>query len=105
MGIDADSVGIDFAPGCLTCVATYCCTEAKACATSAECKQIIKCEAACSAMGNAAMTCAEACIYSDGKDAGGSTEPPDGFKASSAESQAETLDFCFAPHCASVCGS
>jgi len=103
VGIDADSMGIEFAAGCLTCVATHCCTLAKACATSEECKQIIKCEAACTAMGNAAMACAVGCIFSDGKDAGGSSSIPSDAKLDDAESQAFTLDECFSHTCASVC--
>jgi hypothetical protein len=103
VGIDADSMGIDFAPGCLACVATHCCTQAKVCATQEECKQIIKCEAACTAMGNAAMACAVGCIFSDGKDAGGLSSIPPDAELDNAQNQAFTLDECFARTCASVC--
>jgi len=102
MGIDADSVGIDFAPGCLTCIATYCCTEAKACATNAECKQIIKCEASCYALGNTSDGCTEVCTGNNGQDAGAGSF--DGCVIPNpAEIQAQSLDDCFVPHCASLC--
>jgi|SRR5580658_5152425 hypothetical protein len=104
MGLDAEAMGLTFAPACLTCIGTYCCEEAKPCAGDEECKQILQCESVCTAHGNAAMDCAIGCIVTDGKDAGGEmTIPPDA-KLNSTQNAAETLDVCIAGHCSSECG-